>query len=223
MTNRPRGLHRTALTRTAFIAAPLCMLAYGSIRLSDPDHGPGLAWTSGHVALVSGVLLFGAVFLGLLRLAEPTTGAARASARVATLLGLVGVVAVTAQGVIDLVVGFRAGDRAGMERLFEDVQSHPGVMPAVYTVGPMLFYVGLLWLVIQLAVQRRIRVWRPALVVLGTATMAASLDLMPLGGLLFAAALSPLGRDAAVAGAAVPEAHTRTHGAQASASDRLFS
>lgn len=202
MTNRPRGTRRTALTRTAFIAAPLCMLAYGTIRLSDPDHGPGLAWTSGHIALVVGVLLFGAIFLGLLRLSEPTTGAARLSARVAALLGLVGAMAVTAQGVIDLVVGFRAGDRAGMERLFEDIQSHPGVMPAVYTVGPMLFYVGLLWLVIQLAVQHRISVWRPALVVLGTATMAASLDLLPLGGLLFAVALSPLGRDAAAPRAA---------------------
>ncbi|MFJ9740977.1 hypothetical protein [Streptomyces sp. NPDC101166] len=195
MTNQPRGTLRTALTRTAFIAAPLCMLAYGTIRLSDPDHGPGLAWTSGHIALIAGVLLFGAIFLGLLRLSEPTTGAARLSARVATLVGLTGTVAVTAQGVIDLVVGFRATDRAGMERLFEDVQSHPGVMPAVYTVGPMLFYVGLLWMVIQLAVQHRISVWRPALVMLGTAAMAASLDLLPLGGLLFAAALSPLGRE----------------------------
>ncbi|RZU17100.1 hypothetical protein EV567_3537 [Streptomyces sp. BK239] len=178
------------------------MLAYGTIRLSDPDHGPGLAWTSGHIALIAGVLLFGSIFLGLLRLSEPTTGAARLSARVATSLGLVGAVAVTAQGVIDLVVGFRADDRAGMERLFEEVQSHPGVMPTVYTVGPMLFYVGLLWMVIQLAAQHRISVWRPALVVFGTAAMAASLDLLPVGGLLFAAALSPLGRDVTSHGAA---------------------
>ncbi|MEV7391339.1 MULTISPECIES: hypothetical protein [unclassified Streptomyces] len=207
MTNRPRGTRRTVLMRTAFIAAPLCMLVYGTIRLSDPDHGPGLAWTSGHIALIVGVSLFGAVFLGLLRLSKPTTGAARLSAHVATLLGLVGVVAVITQGVIDLVVGFRADDRAGMDRLFEDIQSHPGVMPAVYTVGPMLFYVGLLWLTSQLAIQRRISVWRPALVVLGTATMAVSLDLLPLGGLLFCAALSPLGRDVAAPHAShIPQA-----------------
>jgi len=197
MTNRPRETHRTALTRAAFIAAPLCLLAYGAIRLSDPEHGPGLAWTSGHLALTGGALLFGVIFLGLLRMSEPTTGASRLSARIATSLGLVGVVALTAQAVIDLVVGFRADDKAGMRQLFENVQSHPGVMPAVYTVGPALFYVGILWLVIQLAVQRRITVWTPVLMVLGTATMAAGLDLLPLAGLLYCAALSPLGRDAA--------------------------
>ncbi|MFJ5156792.1 hypothetical protein ACIQCF_35640 [Streptomyces sp. NPDC088353] len=196
MTNRPWGTRRTALTRTAFIAAPLCMLANGVIRLSDPDHGPGLTWTSGHIALIAGALLFAAIFLGLLRLSKPTTSAARLSIQAATLLGLVRVVAVTAQGVIDLVVGFRADDLAGMDRFFESIQSHPRVMPTVYTVGSNLFFVGLLWLVIQLAVQRRIGVWRPVLVVLGTAAMAASLDLMPLGALLFCAALSPLGRNA---------------------------
>ncbi|MFJ9560694.1 hypothetical protein ACIRQQ_11705 [Streptomyces fuscichromogenes] len=196
MTNRPWGTRRTAMTRTAFIAAPLCMLAYGAIRLSDPDHGPGPAWTSGHVALITGVLLFGAVLPGLLRLSEPTAGAARLSARTATLLGLVGVAAVTVQGVIDIVVGFRADDRAGMNRLYEEIQSHPGVLPAVYTVGPMLFYVGLLWLVVQLAVQGRIGAWRPVLVTLGIAVAAAGLDLIPLSALLFCAALSPLGRDA---------------------------
>ncbi|WP_274918685.1 hypothetical protein [Streptomyces sp. WZ-12] len=197
MTNQPRGSHRTVLTQTAFIAGPLCMAAYGAIRLSDPTHGPNLAWISGHIAMVAGVLLFGAVFLGLTRLSEPATRAPRLSARVAAFLGLAGMVSVAAQGVIDIVVGLRADDRAGMERLFEGIQSHPGVMPAVYTVGPALFYVGLVWLTIQLAVQRRIRVWRPALVVLGTATMLASLDLMPLGALLFCAALSSLGRDIA--------------------------
>lgn len=76
------------------------MLAYGVIRLSDPDHGPGLTWTSGHIALIAGALLFAAIFLGLLRLSKPTTSAARLSIQAATLLGLVGVVAVTAQGVM---------------------------------------------------------------------------------------------------------------------------
>ncbi|MFJ5680755.1 hypothetical protein [Streptomyces sp. NPDC093097] len=199
MTNRSRGTRGTVLTRSAFIAAPLCMLVYGAIRLSDPTHGPNLAWISGHIAMIAGVLLFGVIFLGLLWLSEPATGAPRLSARVAALIGLVGVVSVTAQGVIDLIVGFRADSRAGMDQLFEEVQSHPGVMPAVYTVGPMLFYVGLLWLTIQLAVQRRIPVWRPALVLLGTATMAAGLDLLPLGALFFCLALSPLGRNVGVA------------------------
>ncbi|MCX5198553.1 hypothetical protein OOK31_32495 [Streptomyces sp. NBC_00249] len=198
MTNRSGRARGTNLTRTAFFAAPLCMLAYGLVRLSDPDHGPGAAWTAGHLALTASVLLFGAVFLGLYRMATVAAGGGpgggRLSAAAATATGLAGVLAVTAQAVIDLVVGFRATDRAGMDQLFEQIQSQPGVQPAVYTVGPLLFYVGLLWLTVQLAAQRRIGAWRPALVLLGTAAPAVSLDLIPLGALLFAAALTPLAR-----------------------------
>ncbi|WP_329385959.1 hypothetical protein OG625_26545 [Streptomyces sp. NBC_01351] len=188
MTNRP------TLTRASFVTAPLCLLAYGAIRLGDPDHGPGPAWTVGHIALLVGVLQFALVLPALRRMTGPGGGAAgRLSAGVGLLLGLTGTLAVVAQAAIDLVVGFRASDRPGMERLFEEVQSHPGVLSAVYTVGPVLFYVGLLWLVVQLAVQRRVSPWRPVAVVLGTVAMAVSLDLLPLGALLFAAALFPRG------------------------------
>ncbi|MFB7183668.1 hypothetical protein ACFCYI_38925 [Streptomyces sp. NPDC056257] len=196
MTNPAQGHRRTTVTRAAFIAAPLCMLAYGLIRLSDPGHGPGPAWTAGHIALLAGVALFAVVFPALRRMAGPTTRAGRLSASAATLLGLAGTLAVVAQAAIDLVVGFRAADRPGMERLFEEVQSHPGVLPAVYTVGPVLFYVGLVWLLVQLAVRRRVSPWRPVMVVLGTATAAVSLDLLPLAALLFAAALIPPARPA---------------------------
>ncbi|MGW6984196.1 hypothetical protein ACWGE1_32925 [Streptomyces sp. NPDC054932] len=191
MTNQPLSHRRAALTRAAFVTAPLCMLAYGLIRLSDPDHGPGPAWTAGHIALLAGVLQFALILPALHRLTGPARGAGRISAGAATLLGLTGALAVTAQASIDLVVGFRATDRPGMARLFEEIQSHPGVLPAVYTVGPMLFYVGLLWILVHLAVQHRVSPWRPVLVVLGTATTAASLDLLPLGALFFTAALLP--------------------------------
>ncbi|MEU3406420.1 hypothetical protein ABZ766_21115 [Streptomyces sp. NPDC006670] len=194
---RPWGRRRSAFVRGAFVAGPLCVLAYGVIRLADPGHGPGPAWTVGHVFLAAGLVLFGAVFLGMRRLAVPAGRAGRLGAGVATGLGLAGAAAAVAQAGIDLAVGFRSADRAGMDRLFEQVQSRPGVEPVVYSVGPMLFYVGLLWLVTQLAVQRRTGVWRPVAVLLGTAVMAVSLDLMPLGALLFGAALSPLGRDVA--------------------------
>ncbi|MET3987523.1 hypothetical protein [Streptomyces sp. PvR034] len=186
---------RITLTRAAFYAGPLCMLVYGAVRLSAPEHRPDLSWAVGHLAMTLGVVLFGAVFLGLRRLVAPVGAAGRRSAGAATALGLIGVLAVTAQGVIDIVVGLRAADRPAMKELFEQVQSQPGVMPAVYTVGPMLFYVGLVWLVVQLAAARRIAVWRPVAVVLGVAAMAVSLDLIPLGAALFCAALSPLARE----------------------------
>ncbi|MFD7032524.1 hypothetical protein ACFWAR_31330 [Streptomyces sp. NPDC059917] len=192
--DRSWGPRRIALTRAAFYVGPLCMLVYGAVRLSAPEHRPDLSWTVGHLAMTLGVLLFGAVFAGLRRLVEPAGAAGRRSARAATALGLIGVLAVTAQGVIDIVVGLRAADKPAMKELFEQVQSQPGVMPAVYTVGPMLFYVGLIWLVAQLAVARRIAAWRPVAVVLAVAAMAVSLDLIPLGAALFCVALSPLAR-----------------------------
>ncbi|WP_406738611.1 hypothetical protein OG365_24715 [Streptomyces sp. NBC_00853] len=192
MTNQPLSHRRATLTRAAFVSAPLCMLAYGVVRLSDPDHGPGPAWTAGHVLLLVGVLQFALILPALHRLTGPVRGAGRLGAGAATLLGLTGTLAVAAQASIDLVVGFRAADRPEMARLFEEVQSHPGVLPAVYTVGPVLFYVGLLWLLVHLAVQRRVSPWRPVMVVLGTATTAAGLDLLPLGALFFTAALLPL-------------------------------
>jgi hypothetical protein len=180
--------------RFALPAGPLFMLAYGLIRLSDPDHGPGLAWSSGHLALIAGVVCFGVTFLSLRRLARPATTVARISTGTATALGLVGTLAVVAQAVIDLVVGFRSTDRAGMNRLFEQIQSHPGVQPAVYSVGPLLFYVGMIWLVVELAARRRISPWCPALVVVGTVTMSVSLELIPVGAVLFGAAFLPLTR-----------------------------
>ncbi|MFE9214799.1 hypothetical protein ACFYN3_00470 [Streptomyces lavendulae] len=62
MTHRSRGSARTALTRAAFVTAPLLILAYGVIRLTDPDHGPGPVWTTGHLALTAAMLLFVPVF-----------------------------------------------------------------------------------------------------------------------------------------------------------------
>ncbi|WP_109778777.1 hypothetical protein [Streptomyces sp. CG 926] len=191
MTNQPPSHRRATLTRAALISAPLCMLVYGAVRLGDPDHGPGLAWTTGHLFLLAGVLQFALILPALHRMTGPARGAARLGAGAATLLGLAGTLAVAAQATIDLVVGFRSADRPEMTRLFEEIQSHPGVLPAVYTVGPTLFYVGLLWLLVHLAVQRRVSPWRPVMVVLGTATSAVSLDLLPLGALFFTAALLP--------------------------------
>ncbi|MFF4670326.1 hypothetical protein ACFY1C_10680 [Streptomyces sp. NPDC001279] len=83
-----------------------------------------------------------------------------------------------------------------MSELFERVQDVPGVVPLVYTVVPMLFWLGLLALVTLLAVFRRDLVpgWTPPLVLVATVLMAVSLDLLPVGGLGLGLALLPVRR-----------------------------
>lgn len=128
------------------------MTAYGLIRLTDEEHGPGLAWSSGHLFFLAAVSCFVPIVLGMRRLAAAGRGrAGRRLAGAGAVTALVGMAAVVAQVVIDLVAGFLSEDREAMNDLFRQVKSHAGVEPAVYTVGPLLFYVGLLLLLTQLA------------------------------------------------------------------------
>jgi hypothetical protein len=182
----------------AFAAAPLFMLAYGVIRLIDGldgSRGPGAAWTCGHAAFLIASLLFGPVVLGLRHMVAASTPGLRITATASAMTALLGTAAIAGQVLIDLVVGLRAADRQEMNRLFQQIQGYAGVKPALYTVGPVLFYVGLLALVALLAVAtpRRISGWSPVLVLLGTALMAVNLDLIPLGAACYWLALAPAG------------------------------
>ncbi|MEU4210308.1 hypothetical protein AB0F13_09990 [Streptomyces sp. NPDC026206] len=198
----------TTWGRAAFAAGPLCMGAYGLVRLIDDDHGPGPDWSIGHLALLAGVLLFVPVFVGLRGAAARGSGpAGRWFAGTGAVLGLLGVAAVTGQAVIDLVVGYCSADRATMDELFDRIQGGPGIGPAFYTVGPLLFHVGLVLLTAQAAVVRAVAAWRPVAVVAATALTAVSLDLLPLGALLFLLALAPLGEPSG-RGAAAPVRRT---------------
>ncbi|MFC7646417.1 hypothetical protein ACFQX6_41970 [Streptosporangium lutulentum] len=62
--------------RIAFIAAPLLVMAYGVIRILDGldgSRGPGLAWTSGHLAFMAALILFVSTFLQMRRMAAGTS------------------------------------------------------------------------------------------------------------------------------------------------------
>ncbi|WP_035794116.1 hypothetical protein [Kitasatospora mediocidica] len=186
-TDRPHQL--------AYLAAPALLGTYGVVRLLDGHHGPGPGWTAGHLALLGSLLFFGVLFHGLYR-----TAAARGpvAARIAFGAALVGLGATLGQTAIDLYVGLRAVDAADKDRLFEQIQSHPGVLPAFYTVLPLFFYLGLLGLLGILAVRRLIPFWSPLTALAATVLMAASLDLMPVGAVLLALTTAPLLRPAAV-------------------------
>ncbi|SCF96544.1 hypothetical protein [Streptomyces sp. Ncost-T10-10d] len=187
-----------ATAGTVFLAGPALMAAYGVVRLigrAVSDYGPGMWWSLAHLLFLAGVLAFVPVFLGLRRLAGERAGK-RVAVAVAAWTGLLGAVAVAVQAVIDLVVGFVAADKRAMGEIFERVQDIPGVMPLVYTVVPMLFWLGLLALVTLLAFFRRdlVRAWAPVAVLAGVVLTAMNLDLLPIGALCIGLALLPVRR-----------------------------
>jgi uncharacterized membrane protein YhhN len=173
------------MKKLGIVAAGL-FVAYGIVRLvdgRDGEHGPGTAWTVGHLLFLVGILLYGVMLVrarGLLR-ARRGLGAA------AVVVGMVGVAAFVRVFVVDLIVGFRAEDHAAMSRIGDEYErwpGDPGIYEPLYTVGPLLFLAGLLTLAVLLTVERQLPVWSPVLLLAGFVAISANLDLMPLGGAL---------------------------------------
>jgi hypothetical protein len=168
--------------RTAFIAAPLLTFAYGVIRILDGldgSRGPGLAWTTGHLAFLGAMVAFVFVFAQMRRMADRDT-----LSTVAAAVGTAGALALFGQFAVDVVAGSLSTDHLGMSLLIADVRSTPGVALAVYDVGPYLFYIGQLALVVQLSAMRRISAWTPLLVVFDLVTPFVDKDLIPLGAIV---------------------------------------
>ncbi|MEV0148643.1 MULTISPECIES: hypothetical protein [unclassified Nonomuraea] len=178
--------------RTAFVAAPLLIFAYGVIRIVDwfdGERGPGLAWTTGHLAFMAALVLFVPIFWEMRRRLDRN-----ALATTAVAAGFVGIACMFAQFAIDVVVGFAAADHAAMGPMWEQVKAVPGVSLAVYDGGPFLFYIAQLVLVTQLTVRRQVRAWTPVLVLLDFALPIIDLNLIPVGALLLLVSFVPMAR-----------------------------
>ncbi|MGN5632221.1 hypothetical protein [Streptomyces sp. AC154] len=172
--------------------APALMAGYGLVRPAGwavGDYGPGVWWSVAHLLFLAAVIAFVPVLLGL-RPPGGLRGGRRLAFRMASGAGLLGAAAVAVQAVIDLVAGFVAADDRAMSDIFEKVQDVPGVMPVVYTVVPLLFWLGLL------ALFRRgeVPAWSPLLVLAGVVMAAISLDLLAVGALCIGLALFPMRR-----------------------------
>ncbi|MFI9328037.1 hypothetical protein ACIGZJ_10890 [Kitasatospora sp. NPDC052868] len=182
------------LTTYAVVGAPALMALYGGIRLLDGSREPGAGWMVGHSLMLVGLLLFVPIVAALRGLLTPGGAGGRIAATAAAGAAFAGLAASVVQIGIDLYVGAVAVDKADQHRLFDIVQSKPGVLPAFYSVGPLLFYVGLLALLVAASVgaARPLRWWSPALVLLGTALTAADLALIAPAAVLYLVALAPL-------------------------------
>ena len=165
--------------RIPFIAAPVLTFTYGVIRILDGldgERGPGLAWTTGHLAFIAAMVMFLLVFGQLRRLAGRDT-----LSTVTSVVAAVGALALITQFGVDIVAGLLADDHAGMSEMTKSVRSNPLVSLFAYDLGPYLFYVGQLVLVAQLAVQRRIAVWTPLLVLVDLVMPQIDKNLIPVG------------------------------------------
>jgi hypothetical protein len=176
------------MTKTALLAAPLAMTAYGITRIIgrlDGHYGPGADWQLAHLFGLAGMALFVPVILTLRR--HITTGANTITA--VTLLGLATTVI---QFSADIVLALAATDRDSLRRLQHQVTDIPGVQAAIYDIGPLLFFIGLVTMAALAARTHHLPWWSPATMLIGVLLPTIDLNLMPLTGLLILAALLPL-------------------------------
>ncbi len=180
--------------RPSLVVAPLCLVAYGLLRLfgkHDGVYGPGWDWQAAHFAGLLGMVFFVPAVLLLARLLPRTPW--RTGVVAVTLVGLA---ATMVQFGADIVESFMAADHAELKSLQHDFSSIPGVEPAFYTVGPQLFFVGLLVLTVMLAVARKLPWWSPVILLIGILLPPITLDLIPVAGLGMLVAFLPALRTA---------------------------
>lgn len=179
--------------RFAYLAGPVLVTAYGLARLIDGidgSKGPGPAWTIGHLFFLVALASFGVAMVGLWRERR------RWFTSAALVGGVVGAVAMARVVVVDIVVAWGAADRAEMEREYPKYDDFPGLPDGLGgmldAVGGVLFPLGLVVLLVHLAVVRRLPWWSPVLATAGFAAILATLDLLPLAGVLLLVALVPM-------------------------------
>ncbi|WBB70800.1 hypothetical protein [Micromonospora sp. WMMD812] len=168
--------------RVASLGAPVLLLLYGILRLLDGldgGHGPGWAWNVGHTLFFASIALFAVLAVGLRRMLLAATPRLRVLTEVATAAALSGSAAFLWVILGDLVAGL--ADAAPLP-------------DPLLLVGPLLFQLGLLTLLVQAATvrPRRLPRWAPPVVLLGFAAIAVNLDLLPIAGALIFAGLLPL-------------------------------
>jgi hypothetical protein len=190
----PRGV-TTVKFRPAFVAAPVLVMGYGVIRLIDGldgIRGPGPAWTIGHLAFLGALVAFISVFWQMRRMAG-----GRILATVSAAAGTFGALALITQFSIDIAAGFLATDHYRMSMIIQPVRTLPGISQLAYDFGPYAFYLGQFALVALLAVQRRIKLWTPVLVLADLAMPFIDKDLIPLGAVLLLVSFLPMARGTA--------------------------
>jgi hypothetical protein len=176
------------MTKPALLTAPLAMTAYGITRIIgrlDGEYGPGADWQIAHLLGLTGMILFIPVILTL----RHHLTAGRNTVTAITLLGLTTTVI---QFSADILLALAATDHDDLRRLQHEVTDIPGIQPAIYDIGPLLFFLGIVAMATLATRNHHLPWWSPATMLIAVLLPAIDLNLMPLTGLLMLAALHPL-------------------------------
>lgn len=184
--------------RIPFIAAPAFLVLYGIAHFIDgldDTYGPGLAWTIGHIMFLCALLTFGWVILRLRRIVNDSASKHKFIARPAAIVGLVGLAVFVRVAVIDTISGLLAANHPALGSLQNKLSAYPSAaLESYFNIGPLLFQLGMLTLMIQLALlkPRRLPWWSPILLFSGFLMLGFDLNLLVPGALLIGCALMPL-------------------------------
>ncbi|HUY99166.1 MAG TPA: hypothetical protein VMU89_02355 [Thermomicrobiaceae bacterium] len=189
---------RATLLRASFVVAPTFLFIYGIAHWvdgRDGAYGPGIAWVFGHVMFLLALLTFGLVMVGLHQRVSRNTTSRKLVAGLALLLGLFGVIVFARIAVIDILTGLRANDQAAMSTISSQLNAYPNAaLVPFYNIGPLLFQLGMISLMLQLAIlkPRQLPWWSPISLLFGFLLLGFDLNLLLPGAILVGIALIPL-------------------------------
>ena len=152
------------------IAGPLSLVIGYAILMARSGRGPDFGWFLSHVFLLIGVALMIPTIIGIRIHLIKNTGAA---ADIGMVLAFVGGLTLIGQFAMDLVVGVLAADQSQMIDLFKRLSSAPIIALPFQSVGPILFYSGLLFLTSLLWKNSVISWWAGLIACLGMVSVGA--------------------------------------------------
>ena len=129
------------------IISPLAMVIGYAILMARSGQGPDSGWFLSHVFLLIGVGLMIPTIIGIKVLLHKTAGIA---SDIGMTLAFFGGLMLVGQFAIDLAVGQLSATQSDMIDLFKLLSASPFIALPFQSVGPIVFYIGLLVLISQL-------------------------------------------------------------------------
>lgn len=161
------------LAGTGLILSPLVGLAAGTAMGFLGRQGPGDGWVLAHILFIISFTLLIPAIIGLRSLLGTQEASSKEIvADTGILLAIIGILALLAQMVIDLAVGFLAADKAEMSTLFRTIRAVAGMELAFYSLGPVLLYIGVVLFIGLLAYVHKVSVWIAVLIIVGNIFIA---------------------------------------------------